>query len=675
MPPNLKIPIRFHAKRLAIGGEHPLNGFSRCALRNGATVSNVSHSTHDSSTRPSCFRSTRSLCAQTAVLMAFVFASAFCHAARQPAVESDGDLELAGFRTVQTAIAAAARDAGSPRAAGQSGYLGVHIDVDRRGRLVVDGVGPNSAAARAGVQVGDVLLRLDRKPVNSPEQLRDMLQIRSPGEKVWLIVERNRKKVELSATLDATSRPKRLSPERAILGVTTGDSLEDGVPVRQIRSQSPAEKAGLKTGDLVLRIDGLPVGSTAPLTDILAERSPGETVMVIYRRNGEDAEAEITLGADSGGEERVGFAETRSFWRKEVYRLAVIPVEFPDVKSNPVVPLSEWEEMFFSIGSYAGKTNATGQRVFGSLTDYFLEQSCGALRVEGRVFDWVPAEKKRGDYSQSASSSAKSAFLTEILDTLLAREGATALREFDGLAFIYAGERYPRVTRGSLFWPHRGGVTHKGKRWAYYICPEGGSRMGNISVFCHEFGHMLGLPDLYARPENPGSEGLGAWCAMSSQTRGGQPQHFGAWCKIQMGWLTPTVIDPTEKQKLILGPVLGSTNECFKVLMRPDGSEYLLLENRRRQGFDASLPAEGMLIWHVVGNRPILTESHGVEGPSGPQVFLNSVPYPSSSNDAFTPFTTPSSRSQLGGGLPVHITNIRQLPDGRVTFLVGYEYQ
>ncbi len=41
----------------------------------------------------------------------------------------------------------------------------------------------------------------------------------------------------------------------------------------------------------------------------------------------------------------------------------------------------------------------------------------------------------------------------------------------------------------------------------------------------------------------------------------------------------------------------------------------------------------------------------------------------------FTPFTTPSSKSQLGGGLPVYITNIRQLPDGRVTFYIGYQFQ
>jgi hypothetical protein len=198
--------------------------------------------------------------------------------------------------------------------------------------------------------------------------------------------------------------------------------------------------------------------------------------------------------------------------------------------------------------------------------------------------------------------------------------------------------------------------------------------MANISVFCHEFGHMLGLPDLYARPENPGSEGLNVWCAMSNQVGNGRPQHFCAWAKEKLGWIQPTMIDPAVKQKLVLGPVEDSPKECFKVPLKADGSEYLLLENRRKKGFDQSLPAEGLLIWRVVGNRPILEESHGVAGPAGPRVFLDSVPYPSAANNAFTPFTLPSSRAQLGEGLPVYITNIRRLPDGKVSFQIGFEY-
>ena len=196
-----------------------------------------------------------------------------------------------------------------------------------------------------------------------------------------------------------------------------------------------------------------------------------------------------------------------------------------------------------------------------------------------------------------------------------------------------------------------------------------------ISVIAHEFGHMIGLPDLYGRPEAAEVSDLGIWCSMSiGHGQDGKPLHFSAWCKEQMGWLKPTVIDPRIKQKLILSPVTTSDHECYKVLLRPDGEEYLLLENRKKKGFDRDLPAEGMLIWRVVNGRPILEEAHGVTGPNASRKFLGSVPYPSLSNTAFTPDTTPSSRPVLTSGWNVAITYIRKLPDGRVTFQIGYDY-
>ena len=90
------------------------------------------------------------------------------------------------------------------------------------------------------------------------------------------------------------------------------------------------------------------------------------------------------------------------------------------------------------------------------------------------------------------------------------------------------------------------------------------------------------------------------------------------------------LIDPTVKQKLILGADRRFATECYKVLVRPDGSEYFLLENRQRKGFDAGLPADGLLIWRVIANRPTLEASHGVGGPPAASVYLGqcSVPQP-----------------------------------------------
>jgi len=317
------------------------------------------------------------------------------------------------------------------------------------------------------------------------------------------------------------------------------------------------------------------------------------------------------------------------------------------------------------------------------MADYYRDLSYGTFKVEGEFGGWVEVSKKRKEYSTGTGTSGreKTALFTEAFDKYLEKHGKDALKGYDGVFFVFAGRAMSpqrgEITRGSLYWPHRSNFTYKGQRWPYFIVSEltEGGAMMSISVFCHEFGHMLGLPDLYARPEVPDMEGVGRWCAMSQQLGGGRPQHFCAWSKEQLGWVKPTVIDPRVPQKLVLSPIEDDPTQCFKIKVRPDNSEYFLLEVRKKMGWDERLPGEGLLVWRVVNNRPILEESHGVEGARGPNVFLNSVPFPSTANDSFTPYTTPSSKSQLGGGMPLYITNITRLPDGRVTFHIGYDYQ
>ncbi|MBM3876039.1 MAG: M6 family metalloprotease domain-containing protein [Verrucomicrobia bacterium] len=623
-------------------------------------------------------------------------------AAAEPAAKPP---DLSDYKTVATAITTEIKKANTNAAPQNTGYLGVNAHADRSGKVIILDVGPDTPAAKAGIQPGDQVVKLGATMIKSVDDMRDYLQAKPPGEPLLVNVKRKNKSIELVATLGATSRPMKMGAQRPIIGITMGTGGdEEGIPISRVSSNSPAEKAGLRSGDVILKVNGISLSGASSLTDNLADKNPGDTVTLVYRRDNMEQSVKVELAADTeGNDPRSIFDPTRTTWKKDLYRMAVILVEYPDVKHNEKITTKAWADSFFSTGTY-NKTNATGQPTYGSLNDYYLELSCGKLRVEGKVFDWIEVSKKRADYGQTATQTAKTQFLVEAMDALVKREGADALKEFDGAMFIYAGSRFSTANRGSLYWPHRASVSFKGKSWPYFICPEGegspgggiggglgGARFGggsgsstnreiartmqNISVFCHEFGHMLGLPDLYARPENPGSEGLGNWCAMSNQTGAGRPQHMGAWCKERLGWLKPAVIDPTVKQKLILSPIQGTTNECYKVLVRPDASEYLLIENRRKIGFDKALPGEGLLIWRIVGSRVILEESHGVEGPSGPRVFPTSVPFPSKANDAYTPFTTPSSRSQLGGGLPVHITNIRQLPDGRVTFHIGYEYQ
>ena len=585
--------------------------------------------------------------------------------------------DLSEFKTPETAITTRVSKA-APTPAGQTGYLGVQVGLDGKGKVAVVDVDDKSPAAKAGVQKGDLLVSLDGQAVASPDLLRDFILARSAGDAVKLSLVRQDKAVDLTVKLAAVSRPLNLSAERPVLGLKVDEAKEgDGVAVTLVVAGSPAEKAGLEVGDHILKVNGAALTTPSRLGDLVAEHKPGDTLTLTMKWNKKEVELKVTLGSETvaGGSAKGGPGgwdnRLPGYFKKDVYRLAVIGIEYPDAKHNAKITAQDWEKSLFSSGEYTGK-GPSGNTVYGSMNDYYKEISYAQLKVEGKMFDWVEVGKKRAEYSGIGATN-KTAMLTDAIDKVLARDGKEALKDFDGVFFVYAGDRVT-ANRGDIYWPHRASFSHQGKRWPYFIVQEGGQRMTNISVICHEFGHLLGLPDLYARPENPGSEGVGVWCAMSNQLGNGRPQHFSAWSKEQLGWIKPAVIDPTVKQKLILAPVEDSPKECFKVLTRLDGSEYFLLENRKKKGFDTDLPGEGLLVWRVVQNKPILEESHGVEGPSGPRVFPTSVPFPSQANGSFTPHTVPSSKAQLGGGLPVHITNIRRLPDGRITFYVGYEY-
>lgn len=591
---------------------------------------------------------------------------AFPAFAAPPATQPD----LSGYRTVDTAIQVKVA-ADAPAAPAALPYLGISLAIDSTGKPIVETLDPSSPAAKAGLREKDQLLSADGRPIARPDDLEDYLNTRSAGDSIKLLVHRDKSKLELSATLAALSRPMRVSPQRAVMGVQVKDAPDgNGALVDRVTPDLPAAKAGVKPGDVLVELNGVAIPARDAFTDTLSTYGPDEEVDLKYRRGESLQQIRVKLVPDPARPRTARPDDRQDPWKKTgIYRMAIIGVEFPDLKHNPKIAPKDWELSMFSKASYT-KTSPTSQPVYGSLNDYYQENSCGTLRVEGKMFDYVEVAKKRAEYGFGTGDNQK--MLPEAIDKLLARDGAAALDGFDGICFIYAGER-PQTTRGGLFWPHKGNLTHKNKRWSFFIVNEGGPKMTNISVFCHEFGHMIALPDLYARPENPGSEGLGNWCLMSQQIANGRPQHMGAWCKQQLGWLKPTVIDPSVKQKLILSPINGSSKECFKVLARPDGSEYFLLENRRKTGFDKDLPGEGLLIWRVVGNRPILEESHGVEGPAGPRSFVREVPFPGQANHSFTPYTIPSSRLQLGGGTVVWITNIQRHEDGRISFWIGYE--
>lgn len=143
-----------------------------------------------------------------------------------------------------------------------------------------------------------------------------------------------------------------------------------------------------------------------------------------------------------------------------------------------------------------------------------------------------------------------------------------------------------------------------------------------VGVMAHEFGHALGLPDLYDLSHTTRSHsgpaddsaGIGAWGLMGHGALGFDgtgPSAMSAWSRERLGWIgrdneqLRTVTDD------VVGLSIGDTQRGGVVIKVPLPSrvrderaldeDYLLLEQRDRNSspYHADIPGEGVLVWHV----------------------------------------------------------------------------
>ena len=126
-----------------------------------------------------------------------------------------------------------------------------------------------------------------------------------------------------------------------------------------------------------------------------------------------------------------------------------------------------------------------------------------------------------------------------------------------------------------------------------------------IGVYCHEFGHTLGLPDLYDTSFQGGGQnaGPGNWNLMATGgygTDGGSPEYpasLGAWSLLYLGWRQ--TFRPTTDTVLVQTPLAHGGPIVEFWFQGESNPEHFLIENRRREGFDRNIPAEGLLVYHV----------------------------------------------------------------------------
>lgn len=229
----------------------------------------------------------------------------------------------------------------------QSGYLGIGVaDItserakalnlkEERGAEVTS-VEPDSPAAKAGLQKGDVVVEYNGQAVQGTAQLTRLVRETPPGRQVHISALRNGSTQKLTATLEprksltfqfpqgmrnlAIPRVPQMdvpqfqmawrSPLLGIVGEALGEQpqladffgVKDGVLVKSVTKGSAAEKAGLKAGDVVVKVDDSHVTSAEEIRKALASlRDQKRTFTVTVVRGKKEMPLQVTLESQTGG--------------------------------------------------------------------------------------------------------------------------------------------------------------------------------------------------------------------------------------------------------------------------------------------------------------------------------------------------------------------------------------
>jgi immune inhibitor A len=256
----------------------------------------------------------------------------------------------------------------------------------------------------------------------------------------------------------------------------------------------------------------------------------------------------------------------------------------------------------------------------GSVRNFLLENSYGQFSLDGAVTVWLRMPqtyayyvnnlKGLGVYPQNAQKL--------VADAVAAADPYVDFSQFDNdgpdgiphsgdddgyvdaLFVVHAGPGYEETGDPtdihSHQWVTKAPISVDGVyAYKYSMEPEN----GRIGVFCHEYGHVLGLPDLYDYGYD--AKGLGYWSVMaygSWANNGFTPSHFDAWCKSKLGFMVPVALSSNTKNLL----VRPAENYPDSYVLWTNGivnKEYFIAENRQQKQFDSYVGGSGLVIYHV----------------------------------------------------------------------------
>lgn len=264
----------------------------------------------------------------------------------------------------------------------------------------------------------------------------------------------------------------------------------------------------------------------------------------------------------------------------------------------------------------------------------------------------------------------------------------------DNIYIFYAGYGEADGGPANSVWPHSWDITDAfpgseyffdGKQLNHYACSNelkdgAGQTVASIGGFCHEFSHVMGLPDLYSTTYTNAFT-PGAWSIMdygSYNNEARTPPTHTAYERYCLGWVEPVVLNDPCNVTMRSMHHIGHYNDVYMIKC-PNKSEYYILENRQQTGWDEYLPSHGMLVWHInfvpdIWNMNICNIGQQyidiVEADNQPDYYsIEGDPFPGSEGvTSFTDDTEPSMKPWTGEKLYAPITEIKE-NSGIITFM------
>ena len=286
-------------------------------------------------------------------------------------------------------------------------------------------------------------------------------------------------------------------------------------------------------------------------------------------------------------------------------RFLIILVEFKDKKFTTKTP----NDAFYRL---ANQNNYSENGSIGSVSDYYTQNSYGAFQPEFDVVGPVTVERSATDFPEEDDKQ-HSSFAFEVFQEAMqladpdidyANYDLDKNGYIDNVYFIYAGEAQSNGGGPDTIWPHAwrspSGVVMDGVRLSSYACSSElvSGKMCGIGTVCHEFGHVLGLPDLYDTDsyENGSALHPGSYSLMASgnHNNGGYiPSNLTAFERHLLGWLDIPLL---EEGTVSLSDI-GNNPATGYIPTDIDG-EWFVFETRDGQGWDTGLPP-GLVVFHL----------------------------------------------------------------------------